>query len=448
MNQLCRVCGEPAAGFHFGAFTCEGCKSFFGRTYNNLSSISECKNNGECIINKKNRTSCKACRLRKCLMVGMSKSGSRYGRRSNWFKIHCLLQEQQLQQQQQAGNNPALREPLVTKNSKMLSLWDGIPAHHPDIKQPHHIPTMMDADNNNTGTAKNFLDSKSRSLQPGHLMPVRTVPPSPHPGYGTAGEAAAALWAARSSLLPLQVTSHHHATSFSPLPVPFLATPFLHGAGFHHPHPAAPPNARNLLLPFVQSMAASPKHHSAERLTSPATSSSSNSSSSSSQSTSPTRDGKAQDSVDVTKPDPRLKLSEDNEHLGFEKSLAMLQSLGPVQDEPIDLSFRSGLHCKTVKHKRRKCSKDNSCTSEDDVDERDDDIVSESDDDMGGNESCDDGKGAKDGNETLGERSGCGENRKPITTPLDLTTRTGLFRYRYIKTLGHIPEQSGKVCLK
>lgn len=26
MNQTCKVCGEPAAGFHFGAFTCEGCK--------------------------------------------------------------------------------------------------------------------------------------------------------------------------------------------------------------------------------------------------------------------------------------------------------------------------------------------------------------------------------------------------------------------------------------
>ncbi|GBP35374.1 Protein embryonic gonad [Eumeta japonica] len=70
-------------------------ESFFGRSYNNLNSITECKNNGECVINKKNRTACKACRLRKCLMVGMSKSGSRYGRRSNWFKIHCLLQEQQ-----------------------------------------------------------------------------------------------------------------------------------------------------------------------------------------------------------------------------------------------------------------------------------------------------------------------------------------------------------------
>ncbi|CAH1171291.1 unnamed protein product [Phaedon cochleariae] len=112
MNQLCKVCGEPAAGFHFGAFTCEGCKSFFGRTYNNISSISECKNNGECIINKKNRTACKACRLRKCLLVGMSKSGSRYGRRSNWFKIHCLLQEQQQHSMQTPFNPNVLKNPF------------------------------------------------------------------------------------------------------------------------------------------------------------------------------------------------------------------------------------------------------------------------------------------------------------------------------------------------
>nr|XP_027227173.1 uncharacterized protein LOC113819134 [Penaeus vannamei] len=92
MNQMCKVCGEPAAGFHFGAFTCEGCKSFFGRTYNNIPSPNECKNSGRCVINKKTRTSCKSCRLRKCLRVGMSKSGSRYGRRSNWFKIHYLMQ--------------------------------------------------------------------------------------------------------------------------------------------------------------------------------------------------------------------------------------------------------------------------------------------------------------------------------------------------------------------
>ena len=92
-NQLCRVCEEPAAGFHFGAFTCEGCKSFFGRFCNNQTNIPDCKNNYKCVIDKRNRTSCKACRLRKCLAVGMSKSGCRYGRRSNWFKIHCLMQK-------------------------------------------------------------------------------------------------------------------------------------------------------------------------------------------------------------------------------------------------------------------------------------------------------------------------------------------------------------------
>ncbi|XP_045113338.1 zygotic gap protein knirps-like [Portunus trituberculatus] len=93
MNQLCRVCGEAAAGFHFGVFTCEGCKSFFGRTYNNAGSLGQCKHGGRCVITKKNRTSCKACRLTKCLAAGMSKSGSRYGRRSNWFKLHCLFED-------------------------------------------------------------------------------------------------------------------------------------------------------------------------------------------------------------------------------------------------------------------------------------------------------------------------------------------------------------------
>ncbi|XP_040168071.1 knirps-related protein-like [Anopheles arabiensis] len=208
MNQQCKVCGEPAAGFHFGAFTCEGCKSFFGRSYNNLSSISECKNNGECIINKKNRTACKACRLRKCLMVGMSKSGSRYGRRSNWFKIHCLLQEQQ-QAAQQQGNHQKPSQPVgihagmfhggyphgmyprppCTKEELMLL---GLEEYS---KHPSASPSVSSPDSHNSDSSNEINDRRNALLRQGKLhdspinkdlflpLPFGGLPLMPPPGF-------------------------------------------------------------------------------------------------------------------------------------------------------------------------------------------------------------------------------------------------------------------------
>ncbi|KAJ8925086.1 hypothetical protein NQ315_001258 [Exocentrus adspersus] len=172
MNQLCKVCGEPAAGFHFGAFTCEGCKSFFGRTYNNISSISECKNNGECVINKKNRTACKACRLRKCLLVGMSKSGSRYGRRSNWFKIHCLLQEQQ-----QAGANIAAAASLLRPHPYLSPLF----RNHPP---PTTLPTpTRDARSSESDSGASSADPDDELRSASALSYLKAASPSSDRDY-------------------------------------------------------------------------------------------------------------------------------------------------------------------------------------------------------------------------------------------------------------------------
>ncbi|KAK6105137.1 Uncharacterized protein BM_BM822 [Brugia malayi] len=108
---LCQVCNELARGYHFGAFTCEGCKSFFGRTCkpskgttidgsNDSKMLSTkmklfCKNGGKCNVQGRNRTSCKLCRFNKCIEVGMAPQNSRYGRRSKYFKVSSLLKAQE-----------------------------------------------------------------------------------------------------------------------------------------------------------------------------------------------------------------------------------------------------------------------------------------------------------------------------------------------------------------
>jgi hypothetical protein len=118
-------------------------------------------------------------------------------------------------------------------------------------------------------------------------------------------------------------------------------------------------------------------------------------------------------------PDQGLKHGEEARSAAYDKSVALLQSLGPVQDQPIDLSVRSGPHNKTLKHRSRKTSKGHS--SSEDSHEEEGEIDSGS---GGGEESCDDDRGEEGGKETMKERGADSGNRKPISTPLDLTTRT------------------------
>ena len=267
-NQLCRVCEEPAAGFHFGAFTCEGCKSFFGRTCNNQTAIQECKNNYQCIVDKKNRTACKACRLRKCLMVGMSKSGSRYGRRSNWFKIHCLMQQsmsQHPQQQQQqhrqhhaaasaaaamaaaaAASNGPVSPPTsssLSPNSPPIRPWS-IPKHEPkelkedlrsespDMESPTMVPRALSA---SSGLASSLSGHPFTSLlQPLSPLGNKHVEPPVSPPVPTAAQISSLYGFPGFSLMnpsgypgiPL-----HKQTLLSPL----LANPHFWQAAVRHP---------------------------------------------------------------------------------------------------------------------------------------------------------------------------------------------------------------------
>ncbi|XP_066455343.1 nuclear receptor subfamily 1 group I member 2 [Eleutherodactylus coqui] len=71
-SRICRACGDRATGYHFNVMTCEGCKGFFRRIMKRSLQLS-CPYQGACIIDRNNRRHCQACRLKKCLDIGMKK---------------------------------------------------------------------------------------------------------------------------------------------------------------------------------------------------------------------------------------------------------------------------------------------------------------------------------------------------------------------------------------
>lgn len=241
-------------------------------------------------------------------------------------------------------------------------MWEGVP--FPPGKP---IPSLLDVDNNNSTPLSK--DAKDGSISP-LLLPT---------GYGS--EAAAALWAARGSLLP--VHPHHPG-------LPFFAPPFLHSPPFHHPPPT------NFLLPFIP-----PRHPPPEQTILSASSSSS----SATCSPVPTEDK----SSSVSSPSVANKTATTStssltttsmtttDNFNYNKSLAVLKSLGPVQETPIDLSFRN-------------CKKSMS------------DVGNST--DSGSHE---DGQTDKQSNKHVAEQSGdvrgreCSLRKNNNTTPLDLT---------------------------
>ncbi|KAK3093364.1 hypothetical protein FSP39_014570 [Pinctada imbricata] len=81
-NRLCQVCNDNASGFHYGVWSCEGCKAFFKRSIQGPVDY-VCPATNTCTIDKHRRKSCQACRLRKCYEVGMNKGTQRKERKGS-----------------------------------------------------------------------------------------------------------------------------------------------------------------------------------------------------------------------------------------------------------------------------------------------------------------------------------------------------------------------------
>ncbi|KAI7799456.1 putative estrogen receptor alpha protein [Triplophysa rosa] len=78
-TRFCAVCSDYASGYHYGVWSCEGCKAFFKRSIQGHNDY-VCPATNQCTIDRNRRKSCQACRLRKCYEVGMMKGGIRKDR--------------------------------------------------------------------------------------------------------------------------------------------------------------------------------------------------------------------------------------------------------------------------------------------------------------------------------------------------------------------------------
>ncbi|XP_029927525.1 retinoic acid receptor RXR-beta-A-like isoform X1 [Myripristis murdjan] len=71
-KRLCAICGDRSSGKHYGVYSCEGCKGFFKRTVRKDLSYT-CRDNKECLVDKRQRNRCQYCRYQKCLAMGMKR---------------------------------------------------------------------------------------------------------------------------------------------------------------------------------------------------------------------------------------------------------------------------------------------------------------------------------------------------------------------------------------
>ncbi|KAF7646851.1 hypothetical protein LDENG_00181140, partial [Lucifuga dentata] len=142
---------DYASGYHYGVWSCEGCKAFFKRSIQGHNDYI-CPATNQCTIDKNRRKSCQACRLRKCYEVGMMKCGVRRERCSYRASRHRRggLQPRdptgrslvRMGQVSQAQQHLQLEAPLTA----LTPLHQANQGHHPTMSPEEFISRIIEAE--------------------------------------------------------------------------------------------------------------------------------------------------------------------------------------------------------------------------------------------------------------------------------------------------------------
>ncbi|TMS39377.1 hypothetical protein L596_005912 [Steinernema carpocapsae] len=109
--RKCAVCGDQPAKVHYGVLACFGCKGFFRRAVKEGRNKYICRYGKQCNVDKYERNSCRYCRFRRCLQVGMNPNSVRPDRDATG--------RQKTQQRQKEGSVEGLSPARLVSESEV-----------------------------------------------------------------------------------------------------------------------------------------------------------------------------------------------------------------------------------------------------------------------------------------------------------------------------------------